>query len=129
MFCLYYEYLYIILVCSEFAWGKASEILRLESGDVMIGNFGYVVHGLLNVDPPSTETAPGWWLNSHNNDTSIPSKSTTVNTFGRARCNIQLRDSTTYKKAAMSSEQYKVFLHNSARMSAAAQKRSESIYP
>lgn len=57
----------------------------LSSGDVLIGAFGFVIHQVSSVS--SSDTAPAWWR-------ALPARpqgDVGTATFGRARCNLQLR--------------------------------------
>ena len=90
---------------SEFVYcndgtSEAEEMIHvvLRSGDVLVANFGKLRHSLVNV--LEVETAPTWWK--------------TVETFGRARCNIQLRDTSMYKGPLMTKEQHRQFLYSTS---------------
>jgi len=67
----------------DFAWGEQQGTqpftTKLNSGDVIILNAGRLYHAVVKIYP---ESAPDFW------------KSGEVETFGGARCNIQLRDTT-----------------------------------
>jgi len=59
--------------------------LTLQSGDALFGAFGHVAHEVVCMGPSSS--APAWWR-------TLPEKPSTaerVGTFGKVRCNLQLR--------------------------------------
>ncbi|GAB5361170.1 hypothetical protein AAMO2058_000690800 [Amorphochlora amoebiformis] len=77
-------------------------VLRLNSGDVVIANFGGRVH---SVRLRSPKTAPEWWTNSRF-------------TYGAARCNVQFRcagDYTGPKEVHIPWSRTAVWLHKLAR--------------
>lgn len=79
-----------------------TEMIRvvLKSGDVLLANFGKLRHSL--VDVFDVDTAPEWWRDEK-----------TVR-FGRARCNIQLRDTSMYRGPLLTKEQHRKFLYSTS---------------
>jgi len=70
----------------EFAFGESKSLkhkITIRSGDLLIFNGGKVFHSVLSIEANS---APPFWRTS------------AVENFGLARCNIQLRDSTSVDK-------------------------------
>lgn len=76
----------------EFVFGK--EKIVIKSGDVFVADFGKISHEVTD----TLDDAPAWWKE--------------VETFGRARCNIQLRDKDSYKGPLLSNQTYLEFVRS-----------------
>lgn len=80
-----------------------AENVVLDSGDVFIGCFGKVVHRVQKTLP---ETIPKWWKDD---------KELGIDTYGKVRCNIQLRDRSVYTGEISTKAEFKMFLHELAK--------------
>ena len=85
------------LYCEPLAPPDQVQSIWVESGDVLLANFGELVHCVSRTLP---STAPAWWH--------------AVNNYGRARCNLQLRDASTYRGPLMARDAHRKFVHSTS---------------
>jgi len=80
--------------------GSKDNVFTINSGDVVIANFGEITHCM----PKILDEKPNWW---------VEDPTTNLKLFNKARCNIQLRDKSAWDKPpAFNLEQYKQYLHH-----------------
>ena len=77
----------------EFQFGE--HIITLHSGDVFVADFSQTTHAVIRVLP---DTLPGWYTDDN------------VNTFGRHRCSVQIRDISQCQRSQLSSTAFKDML-------------------